>query len=194
MISPNIITQIAKRDGVNWGVVEKDYFLTLLLEGVSVNDFLKENLVFKGGTALRKIYFKHYRYSEDLDFTLRNQIKEEDLIVALESIFTYLKKEHNAAFYVKSIYNTDWFVDLKIQFTGLKEIKNTVTCDLMSDEMLIDDLVKGKIFNPYYNKDLVINTYSLKRFLEKNSEVCCKEPELETTMMSGTFLNTKKIK
>ena len=34
---------------------------------------LKENLIFKGGTALKKCYFGNYRFSEDLDLT-NNQL------------------------------------------------------------------------------------------------------------------------
>jgi predicted nucleotidyltransferase component of viral defense system len=32
-------------------------------------DVLRDTLVFKGGTALKKCYFGDYRFSEDLDFT-----------------------------------------------------------------------------------------------------------------------------
>lgn len=34
------------------------------------NAMLSKNLVFKGGTVLKKAYFEDYRFSEDLDFTL----------------------------------------------------------------------------------------------------------------------------
>jgi len=33
-------------------------------------------MAFKGGTCLRKVYFKEYRFSDDLDFTL---LKETDI-------------------------------------------------------------------------------------------------------------------
>jgi predicted nucleotidyltransferase component of viral defense system len=46
-------------------IVEKDYVLGWLLFGLS----RISNLVFKGGTALSKIYFPEvWRLSEDLDF------------------------------------------------------------------------------------------------------------------------------
>lgn len=32
----------------------------------------RDNLIFKGGTCLRKCYFEDYRFSEDLDFTAIN--------------------------------------------------------------------------------------------------------------------------
>lgn len=52
-------------------VVERDYALSWMLEGLYRRPELAERLVFKGGTALRKCYFPDYRFSADLDFTLR---------------------------------------------------------------------------------------------------------------------------
>jgi predicted nucleotidyltransferase component of viral defense system len=49
-------------------LMEKDYYLTLLLSRVHE---LSEDLVFKGGTCLNKIYYEYYRLSEDLDFSMK---------------------------------------------------------------------------------------------------------------------------
>ncbi len=43
--------------------------LTWLLNGIGSHVVLRDTLVFKGGTALKKCYFGRYRFSEDLDFT-----------------------------------------------------------------------------------------------------------------------------
>lgn len=52
-----------------WEVLERDYLLSWILAGIAQVEELKETLVFKGGTCLKKCYFKDYRFSEDLDFT-----------------------------------------------------------------------------------------------------------------------------
>ena len=49
-------------------LLEKDYYITLILSGVSE---LSDNLIFKGGTALSKLYYSYYRLSEDMDFSMR---------------------------------------------------------------------------------------------------------------------------
>ncbi len=49
-------------------LLEKDYYLTLIL---SMAHELSEDLVFKGGTCLNKIYYAYYRLSEDLDFSMK---------------------------------------------------------------------------------------------------------------------------
>lgn len=57
--------------GVKHWVVEKDYALSYLLKAISMTDDLGDALVLKGGTALRKLYFSDYRFSEDLDYSTR---------------------------------------------------------------------------------------------------------------------------
>jgi predicted nucleotidyltransferase component of viral defense system len=49
-------------------LLEKDYYITLVLSGINK---LSDNLIFKGGTALSKIYYSYYRLSEDMDFSMR---------------------------------------------------------------------------------------------------------------------------
>ena len=49
-------------------LLEKDYYLTIVLSDVGR---LSEELIFKGGTCLNKIYYSYYRLSEDLDFIMR---------------------------------------------------------------------------------------------------------------------------
>src|SRR5258708_2130866 len=53
-------------------VVERDYALSYVLAGLAVQPALAETLVFKGGTALKKLFFGEYRFSEDLDFSTLN--------------------------------------------------------------------------------------------------------------------------
>ena len=62
--------QEARRDlALPWEVLERDYLLSWILAGISHVPALRDSLVFKGGTALKKCYFGDYRFSEDLDFT-----------------------------------------------------------------------------------------------------------------------------
>jgi hypothetical protein len=57
------------RLGLPWDALERDYLLSWMLAGISQVDALRDTLVFKGGTALRKCYFSGSRFSEDLDFS-----------------------------------------------------------------------------------------------------------------------------
>ena len=73
MIGKPEIIQIAGQLGLNPHVVEKDYALGWLLAGIFANDRIAESWVFKGGTCLKKCFFETYRFSEDLDFTLKDE-------------------------------------------------------------------------------------------------------------------------
>jgi len=66
------IQQAAKEDGVGQLVVERDYAQAYVLHGIASQAELRETLAFKGGTALRKVHFGNYRFSEDLDFSALN--------------------------------------------------------------------------------------------------------------------------
>lgn len=63
------IQEAAKHSRVNQLVVERDYAQSYVLLGIASQVLLRDTLVFKGGTALKKMYFENYRFSEDLDFS-----------------------------------------------------------------------------------------------------------------------------
>ena len=63
------IRTIAATQGVDAGIIEKDYVLTKTLSVFAGDAAMTDVLVFKGGTSLKKCYFPDWRFSEDLDFT-----------------------------------------------------------------------------------------------------------------------------
>lgn len=72
MIDREEIRELAREFQLEPNVVEKDYALGWLLAGLSAHPSLAESWIFKGGTCLKKCFFETYRFSEDLDFTLRD--------------------------------------------------------------------------------------------------------------------------
>jgi len=54
-------------------LIEKDLILHQVLFDLSRNPFFRENFAFKGGTCLTKCYLDYFRFSEDIDFTWKNQ-------------------------------------------------------------------------------------------------------------------------
>ena len=69
-----------RQPGLQSYVVERDYLLSWILAGISAVPELRETLVFKGGTALKKCYFGDYRFSEDLDFSGLEGVPKGDAI------------------------------------------------------------------------------------------------------------------
>lgn len=71
MIDYRQVQKKSANEGIPEEIIEKDYFIELMLYYISQDEYLQEHLVFRGGTALKKIYFSNYRFSEDLDFITR---------------------------------------------------------------------------------------------------------------------------
>ncbi len=78
LIARHLLTRIADRDGVTAPVVERDYVLTHVVNGLALLPS-PDGLVFKGGTALRLCFFDDFRYSADLDFSLIDLTEDQAL-------------------------------------------------------------------------------------------------------------------
>ncbi|MCK4322558.1 nucleotidyl transferase AbiEii/AbiGii toxin family protein [candidate division WOR-3 bacterium] len=70
-ILKDIIFYLSSKYKFRPAIIEKDYYLTLILN--HIRDYLSDKIIFKGGTLLNKIYFDYKRLSEDLDFSFFNK-------------------------------------------------------------------------------------------------------------------------
>ncbi|MCO5240543.1 MAG: nucleotidyl transferase AbiEii/AbiGii toxin family protein [Chitinophagaceae bacterium] len=96
MIQAKEINAVAVKNKLKDTQIEKDYILSWILFGIAGNELLSKQLVFKGGTVLKKIYFPDYRFSEDLDFTLLDEkITNEELLHEFEKVYAFVKEEAN---------------------------------------------------------------------------------------------------
>lgn len=78
-----LLRQKAREASLPLDTIAKDFVIGHILAGISAAPPLNGKLVFKGGTALRKLHFGDYRFSEDLDFTARAAPQGEALRKAL---------------------------------------------------------------------------------------------------------------
>jgi len=63
----DIIPVIAGQQKFRAAIIEKDYYITIILNNIGA--LLSDRIVLKGGTLLNKIHLNYHRLSEDLDFT-----------------------------------------------------------------------------------------------------------------------------
>jgi len=80
------IREAARVSGLGQQVVERDYAQGCMLLGIANEPLLRDALVFKGGTALRKIHIPGFRFSEDLDFTADGGPMGADLESAVRKV------------------------------------------------------------------------------------------------------------
>lgn len=120
-ISENRLRYLAGLKGFNLIYLEKDYFLTILLYLLKDT----EGLIFKGGTALNKIFLNHTRLSEDLDFACQKNVS---------AVKTEVLKilENNREFFPRWKFEneTSKFFRLKIFYSGFFSKADYVILDV----------------------------------------------------------------
>ncbi len=71
-------------------LIEKDIILHQMLSDLSKNKFFSDKFAFKGGTCLAKCYLDYFRFSEDIDFTWKDQSVFDDK--SQKEVRAYLSK------------------------------------------------------------------------------------------------------
>ena len=161
MIDRREILDTAAQTSLTPHVVEKDYVLGWMLAGIFGHEELAENWIFKGGTCLKKCFFETYRFSEDLDFTLRDVAHIDETF--LKRVFAEIGEK---------IYD-ETGIELPVdrqEFEILRNPRGQLSCqgkisykgpvssthglpriklDLTADERIVLPPVRTQIFHPY---------------------------------------------
>jgi predicted nucleotidyltransferase component of viral defense system len=162
MIPKREILDTATQTGLHPHVVEKDYVLGWVLAGIQQSP-LSETWVFKGGTCLKKCYFETYRFSEDLDFTLRDptHIDQEFLHEMFKGISTWVYEQAGIEIPVDR-FDFDMFKNPRgvescqgriyyrgpVTPSGNKALPR-VKLDLTVDEILVESPVRRSVRHDY---------------------------------------------
>jgi hypothetical protein len=120
LITADEIRRLARGIGLPAGVVEKDYAITWLLYGLYHRDSrLRNPMVLKGGTAIRKVYFPEtWRLSEDLDFTFIGRKRSEAVRAGFEDVFSFLASASGIAFSLQEFNPGTWSIFANVQYVG----------------------------------------------------------------------------
>ena len=157
-------------------VVEKDYVLGWVLAGINAHPDLADSWVFKGGTCLKKCYFETYRFSEDLDFTLRDEshLDEAFLRDAVGEVIAWVTEQSGLAMPVEQL-GCDIYRNARGRLTCQGKIGYRgpvspttggwpkVKLDLTADEKLVLAAVRREVFHPYSDRPeegLWVNCYA----------------------------------
>jgi len=81
-------SEIARSRGVPVSTIERDYAQNWVLK------YLDDGcMTLKGGTGIRKVYVENYRFSDDLDFTLNEQMSVHKIEDNINKVKPYIKKD-----------------------------------------------------------------------------------------------------
>jgi predicted nucleotidyltransferase component of viral defense system len=128
MISKNEINRLAQEQKVRTATIDKDWVLGHFIDAIYTIPECRNNLIFKGGTCLKKCRFPDYRFSEDLDFTAINKNFVFDMRM-LKKIVELVTERTEMLLHIQSIENLQFNNQItgycaKIKFWGADHSKN----------------------------------------------------------------------
>ncbi|MDE2813197.1 MAG: nucleotidyl transferase AbiEii/AbiGii toxin family protein [Gemmatimonadota bacterium] len=188
-----------QRLGIRWEVLERDYLLSWVLAGIAAVPELRRTLVFKGGTALKKCYFGDYRFSEDLDFSGREDAPAgeamEDLMdracaSAQEMLAEYADVELACSRYVERNPHPDGQEAFRIRarLPWHRALVTPVKVEVTMDEPILWPVVQREVMHEYGEPlRAEVLTYSLEEVVtEKLRAILQQTDRLERRGWSRT--------
>jgi predicted nucleotidyltransferase component of viral defense system len=125
------ITKVAQAAGIDAQTVERDYLLAHV--AVEVAGVGGKHLVLKGGTCLRLAHYSGYRYSADLDYSIRDIDPAESLGLIANALDTC--RERLGLSHLQFAEGAD---PPRIEYVGPLGAKpRTIKLDLADDELVI---------------------------------------------------------
>jgi len=171
------LQEARKRLGLPWEVLERDYLLSWVLAGITRVDSLRDTLVFKGGTALRKCYFGDYRFSEDLDFTAVGAIltgaamesaMQEACARAVNLLDPYAPVEIVCERHIERDPHPgdQEAFDIRARFPWHRRPQTNVVVETATDEKLLKPPVRRSVLYDYGEPfELQVSVYSLEEIV-----------------------------
>jgi len=164
MISKNEINKLALEQKVRTATIDKDWVLGHFIDAIYSISECRSNLIFKGGTCLKKCRFPNYRFSEDLDFTATNENFVLDMKM-LKKIVELVTKRTEMLLHIQSLENLQFNNRVtgycaKIKFWGADHSKNqqptepsrwqtSIKIEIILYEKMIFTPELATVFHPY---------------------------------------------
>jgi predicted nucleotidyltransferase component of viral defense system len=143
LIDRRELLEKARERKLTLGMIEKDYVLGWLLFGLSG----VKGLIFKGGTALSKIYFPRlWRLSEDLDFGYGQDF--QGITSTLPDVFRSIEAMSRIKLSLKSAYSNPDYLQLKLQYDAVLG-RNWIKVDVTREAPI--DRVSGRKLGQGYS-------------------------------------------
>lgn len=151
MIRDIEIRERAREYAVPETTIEKDYALNWILKSLYQQT---DSFALKGGTGLRKIYFKNYRFSEDLDFTMLRSTGRSEIEGVIKKTIQTAKRDSGINFHdtVQSEENINGYkldIYFRIFRRGGNPLRIKFDMTKSEKEIMILPLSKKEIFHPY---------------------------------------------
>lgn len=165
MLTYSQIRRLASRQLVPEEIIEKDYLIELVLFYLAKDDYFKERLVFRGGTALKKVYFPDYRFSEDLDFLVDEIENLRECEERIDKLLATVNSGYPFRLNKRSELNKDrlQFFILYDIFTEIKAVKE-LKVDILRDSFIPSYQTRKVLYSyqEFGKANLSLKTYRLE--------------------------------
>lgn len=143
------LKRIAGKCKIPVGTVEKDYVLSLMLVILS-NSEIANTIVFKGGTAIKKIYYPEARSSEDFDFDYFD-LDPEDIKTELWDIPAVTPFESVEFLEVKDELLSGDKYSCRMNYAGPLKYRNSIKLDFSGKDRVLRELKYREIKEDYHS-------------------------------------------
>lgn len=179
MIGEGELRRLAARWGIDPMVVDLDYSLGWFIAALYGTSEGKERLCFKGGTCLRKCYFRDYRFSEDLDFTATARVTAHQLLDRVERAARWAAEADGPDYLaspprfetVRDEYGSETY-QIRVYYRGPLRwggSPRAIRMDITRDEKLVLPPVERPLIHPYSDESLLsqanVTCYALTEIL-----------------------------
>lgn len=208
MIAKRYITQwFEKAPWQNTAQVEQDLILSRIITEIYSNGFLREHLVFRGGTALNKLFFNPpLRYSEDVDVV---QFKQgpigEIMSILREVIDPWLGKPK----WSQSHGRVTLYYRFEAETSPIKTMKIKIEINTREHGSELDLLeIPFQVDNGWFSGQAIVKTYCLEELISTKLralfqrrkgrdlfdlyQVLLSYPNLEPALVINCFINYLK--
>lgn len=134
------------------------------------DSIIKEHLIFKGGTAIRKIFFPNtWRFSEDLDFTLLPDTDPMLVTSGLKQVCDILENECGIEYEENiNVPNSNNAILGFVQFTGPIGMKNKIKIDISRIEKMVNPPVTQTVTVSYNDlSNFSVTGYTLNEVISE---------------------------
>lgn len=144
-------------------MVEQDLVICRALVSIFSDDFLKENLAFRGGTALHKLYLSPQpRYSEDIDLVQIKPGPIKDIMFRLGEVLEWLPNRSTA----QKRHSNKLFFKFDTEVAPIQQIKLKVEINCMEHFNVMGlENVPFKVENSWFTGEANLTTYHFEELI-----------------------------
>lgn len=169
MIDYKFIEKVREQKNIPEELIERDYAIELLLSYLGQEKFFQKYLVFRGGTALKKVYFPDFRYSEDIDFVTGFISRLSILAEKFGQILAMIAEKFQITLKQKILFPQKGHLQLLISYDIVGEIRleKIIKVDIVEDNFILPyrRLPLKLSFEDFTGIKASLNTYILESII-----------------------------